>query len=160
MILTSDLLATYKYLLLHGFLHKRVTTRAYEKNFETWSGILLSLEASLVLGFDRILEHKKYFGHEFESEELNDIVKRINNIRKKLVAHIDLQVVKNKDAFLEKNSFNGTQAIKLIDALKKRAIALQKAFKYQLDVEALFKDQTKRTMNDLDLWLKSFQEPL
>lgn len=162
-ILTGELLATYKYLLLHGFMHKRITTEAYNRNFETWNAILLSLEARLVLGFDRILEHKQYFGRKFASDNLNNVVKRINNIRKKLIAHIDTSVA-DREAFLEQNRFYGSEAIELVDALKRRAIALHSALKDgkfgRLDVQALFNNETKTTMDDLDSWLKSFSTPL
>ena len=162
-VLLGELVGAHKRLLLHGHLHERVTTQAYEKNFETWNTILLSLESGLVLGLNKILEHKDYFGREFKTEELNQLVDRIKNVRDKLIAHIDLSVAsvaEKRESFTKANELSGSDIIEVIQALEDRAVSYQKAFAIQFDVKELFRTATKGAMDDLDLWLKSFKDPL
>ena len=158
--LLADLLYTQKLLLLHGNLHKRVTTEAYNRNLETWNSLLLSLESGLVLGLQRILERDDYFGREFPTQELNDFAGKTKNIRDKLIAHIDLAVMQDKESFLQENQSTGSEVIEMIAALKNRAIQYQVAYKVDVDVHSLFVEATRHSMTDLDSWLKSFKIPL
>jgi len=158
--LLADLLYTHRLLLLHGNLHKRVTTEAYNRNTETWNLLLLSLESGIVLGLQKILEKDDYFGREFLTPELNDFAKKTKKIRDKLIAHIDLAVVRDKEAFLRENQSTGSEVIKMITALKNRAIKYQVAYNVDINVHNLFVEATRHSMTDLDIWLKSFKIPL
>ena len=154
-----DFLFTYRQLLLNGNLHKRVNSEAYQKNSDTWNTMLRSLEAGVVLGLAKLLE-EKYFGRKFDSDELNFISKKIAKIRKGFIAHNDLSRMRNKSSFLEENQLSGTEIIKIIDALKQRAIYFQNKFNARIDVQKLFDETTRNAMNDLDGWLKSFKVEL
>lgn len=154
-----DFLFTYRQLLLNGFLHERVNSEAYQKNPSTWNTILLNLEAGVVLGLAKLLE-EEYFGRDFNNSELNLISEKIKKIRKGFIAHNDLSKMRNKSSFLEENQLFGEDIIKMIDALKERATQYQKKFNAKIEVQKLFKETTKNTMNDLDSWLKSFKIPL
>ena len=154
-----DFLFTYRQLLLNGYLHKRVSTEAYQENPATWNTVLLSLESGVVLGLAKLLE-ENYFGREFESPELNQISGKITNMRNSIIAHNDLSIMRNKEPFIKENQLTGTDIIKMIDAFKNRAIQYQKAFGAKIEVQKLFEETTRNAMNDLDDWLKSFKLPL
>ena len=154
-----DFLFTYRQLLLNGNLHKRVNGNAYQKNLDTWNTVLLSLEAGVVLGLAKLLE-ENYFGREFNDNELDKISGKITNLRNSFIAHNDLSQMRNNKSFLEENQLTGTDIIKMIDALKKRAIQYQQAFNAKIEVQQLFEETTRNAMNDLDTWLQSFKIPL
>ena len=154
-----DFLFTYRQLLLNGYLHKRVSTEAYQENPATWNTVLLSLESGVVLGLAKLLE-ENYFGREFESPELNQISGKITNMRNSIIAHNDLSIMRNKEPFIKENQLTGTDIIKMIDAFKNRAMQYQKAFGAKIEVQKLFEETTRNAMNDLDDWLKSFKLPL
>lgn len=154
-----DFLFTYRQLLLNGNLHRRVNTEAYQKNPATWNTVLLSLESGVVLGLAKLLE-ENYFGRKFNDKELNQISEKITNIRNSIIAHNDLSQMRNKKSFLEENQLTGTDIIKMIDAIRKRAIQYQITFSAKIDVQKLFQETTRNAMNDLDFWLKSFKIPL
>lgn len=158
--LLSVLLFSHKQFLLHGHLHKRIHTEAYKQNQETWDTLLTGLEEGTLLGLENILEKADFFGKPFSTSELNNIAKKIKNIRKKLIAHSDLSVLQNKKSFLDLNKLHGTDIIKIITALKERAIKYQELYKTDDDVAKLFEVATRITLIDLDNWLKSFKEPL
>ena len=154
-----DFLFTYRQLLLNGNLHKKVDSEAYQKNPATWNTVLLSLETGVVLGLAKLLE-ENYFGREFNSPELNQISIKITNMRNSLIAHNDLSIMRNRKPFIEENQLTGTDIIKMIDAIKNRAIQYQKAFGAKIEVQKLFEETTRNAMTDLDNWLKSFGIPL
>ena len=154
-----DFLFTYRQLLLNGNLHKRVNNEAYQKNSETWNALLLSLESGVVLGLAKLLE-EDYFGRKFDDKELDLIAEKITKIRKGFIAHNDLSKMRNRASFLEENQLTGTDIIKMIDALKNRAIQYQKVFSVKIEVQRLFEETTRNAMIDLDSWLKSFKMPL
>jgi hypothetical protein len=150
-----DFLFTYRQLLLNGNLHKNISSEIYSKNTSTWNTILLSLESGVVLGLAKLLE-ENYFGRKFDDIELDKISEKITNIRNKFIAHNNLSVMRYKPAFLEENQLTGSDIIKMIQILKKRAIQYQNAFASSIDVQKLFEEVTKDSLNDLDIWLKSF----
>src|SRR3989344_5036607 len=154
-----DFLFTYRQLLLNGNLHKKVNTEVYRRNPATWNTVLLSLESGVVLGLAKLLE-ENYFGREFDSLELNQISVKITNMRNSLIAHNDLSVMRNKELFIQENQLTGTDIIKIIDALRNRAIQYQKLFGAKIEVQKLFEETTRNAMNGLDYWLKFFGNPL
>jgi hypothetical protein len=155
-----SLLFTYRQLLLDGNLRKRViNSKAYQKNSDTWDVMLLSLEAGVVLGLAKLLE-ENYFRREFNNSDLNQIAEKITNTRNKLIAHNDLSVMRNRQSFLNENQLTGTDLINMISALKNRAIQYRKTFNNEIDIQKLFEETTRNTINDLDDWLKSFNIPL
>ena len=140
-----DFLFTYRQLLLNAHLHKRVNSEAYQKNSETWNTVLLSLEAGIVLGLAKLLE-EKYFGREFDSPELDLISEKIIKIREGFIAHNDLSKMRNKISFLEENQLTGTELIKMINAMKERAIQYQQRFNAKIEVQELFEETTRNSI--------------
>lgn len=155
--LLDDLLFTHKQVLLHGNLHRKITTELYRKNAETWNTLLLSLEAGIIVGLQRILERKDFFGREFHTPELNNFAEKIENIRDDLIAHINLAVAQDKEKFLSENRSTGAEIIKMLETLKSRAIEYDKAYKLGVDVHARFVEATRVAMTDLENWLKWFK---
>ena len=155
--LLDDLLFTHKQVLLHGNLHRKITTELYRKNAETWNTLLLSLEAGIIVGLQRILERKDFFGREFDTPELNNFAEKIENIRNDLIAHINLAVAQDKEKFLSENRSTGSEIIRMLETLKSRAIEYDKAYKLDVDVHARFVEATRAAMTDLEDWLKWFK---
>lgn len=153
--LVWDLLFTYRQLLLNDNLHKEVNSDIYNKNPSTWNTLLLSLESGVVLGLAKLLEDK-YFGRSFDNEKLDSIAEKIKNVRDKFIAHNDLSEMRNKASFIEENKLSGGNIIKMIDALKSRAIQYEKAYSIDINVKELFKQTTNDAMIDLGKWLKVF----
>lgn len=167
-----DFLFTYRQFLLSGYLHKKVNHDTYKKNLATWNTLFFSLESGALLGLARILERKdivKSFNNfigktfdnkKFDSKELNDIAKKILNIRHAYIAHADLSKMRNMDSFLNKNRLSGTEGVKIFDALESRLVQYQKNLKLNVDVQKLFTESQNNALNDLDDWLKSFKTAL
>lgn len=155
-----DFMFTYRQFLLNGYLHKRVKYEAYGKNPATWNTLLLGLEVGTVLGLAKLLERNKDFGREFDKTELNIISEKIIKIRKGFIAHNDLSKMRDRASFLKENQLTGTDIIKIIEALKERAIQYQQKFSTEIEVQKLFKETTQNTIKDLDDWLKSFKVAL
>lgn len=165
-----DFLFTYRQFLLNGYLHKRVNHEAYEANRATWNTLLLSLESGALLGLAKLLERKKDIGKtfdnlagktfdnkEFNGKELNNIADRILKIRCAYIAHADLSKMRNLNSFLNTNRLNGTEMIKMIDAIKNRLIQYEKNFKFDIDISKLFTESQNNALRDLNAWLKSFK---
>lgn len=157
-----DFLFTYRQFLLNGYLHKRVTHDAYEKNPATWNTLLLSSEADTVLGLARLLERDGDFGRKFDKEELNNISSKIMKIRNTHIAHNDLSKKRNQASqlFLQENQLTGSDIVSMFDALKTRSIQYQKSFNFDIDVQSLFTQSQNNALEDLDIWLKSFKMAL
>ena len=171
--LVWDFLLTYRQFLLHGHLHKRVPHDAYEANIATWNTLLLSVESGALLGLARLLERandigksftdlagKTFDNKEFDTKELDDIVAKILKLRHAYIAHADLSKRRNMESFLKAHRLNGTEMIKMIDAIKNRLIQYQKSLGSNIDVQKLFTESQNNALHDLDAWLKSFATPL
>ena len=168
-----DFLFTYRQFLLNGYLHKKVNHDAYEANPATWNTLLLSLESGFLLGLAKLLERKGDLGRpfdnftektfdnkEFDSKELNDTASKILKLRHAYIAHADLSKMRNTDSFLTENRLNGTEGVKMFDALKSRLIQYQKNLKLDIDVQNLFTQSQNNALHDLDNWLRSFKTEL
>jgi hypothetical protein len=168
-----DFLLTYRQFLLHGHLHKRVTHNAYEANTATWNTLLLSLESGALLGLARLLERNNDIGRsfsslegktfdnkEFDGNELDIIAGKILKLRHAYIAHADLSKMRNMESFLKVHRLNGTEMIKMIDAIKGRLIQYQKSLSSKIDVQRLFTESQNNALHNLDAWLKSFKDPL
>ena len=155
-----DFLFTYRQFLLHGFLHKRVSHDAYMANAATWNTLLLSLEAGTMLGLTKLLEREKDFGRKFSAVELNEIAKKITNIRNAHLAHNDLSKKRSEISFLKENQLTGSELVAMFGALKDRAIQYQKSLKLHIDTQKLFTETQNNAIHDLDAWLKSFKREL
>jgi len=171
--LVWDFLLTYRQFLLHGHLHKRVAHDAYEVNIATWNTLLLSLESGALLGLARLLERTNDIGksfsdlagrtfdnNEFDTKELDDIAERILKLRHAYIAHADLSKMRNMESFLKVHRLNGTEMIKMIDAIKNRLIQYQQSLSSKIEVQKLFTESQNNALHDLDAWLKSFTNPL
>jgi len=155
-----DFLFTYRQFLLNGYLHKRVTNESYRKNPATWDVILISLENGTLLGLAKLLEKEKDFGREFNRDDLNIISEKIIEIRKSFIAHNNLLKMRNRDSFLTENQQTGSEILTMIDALKNRLIQYQKSYNLNTDVDDLFRKTTQNSLEDLNVWLKSFKVEL
>lgn len=168
-----DFLFTYRQFLLNGHLHKRVDHDAYEASAATWNTLLLSLESGALLGLARLLERRNDIGKsfndltgktfdnkEFDSNELDGIKEKILNLRHAYIAHADLSKMRNIKSFLNTHRLNGTEMIKMIDAIKSRLIQYQKNLNSDTDVQKLFTESQNSALNDLNGWLKSFKKEL
>ena len=171
--LVWDFLLTYRQFLLHGHLHKRVTHEAYEANIATWNTLLLSVESGALLGLARLLERTNDIGKpfsdlvgrtfdnkEFDTNELDDIAERILKLRHAYIAHADLSKMRNMESFLKAHRLNGTEMIKMIDAIKNRLIQYQKSLSSNIEVQRLFTESQNNALHELEAWLKSFANPL
>ena len=172
--IVRDFLFTYRQFLLHAYLHKRVNHDAYEANRITWNALLISLESGALLGLAKILyDREKNLGRpfndglgktfnngEFNYEELNEIRKKILNLRHDYIAHQNLSKMRDMDSLLKENRLTGTDGVKMIDALKSRLIQYQKNLKLDVDVQKLFTESQNSALHDLDSWLKSFKAEL
>ena len=169
-----DFLFTYRQFLLNGYLHKRVNHDAYEANRITWDTLLISLESGALLGLAKILYDreknlgrpfnyglgKTFHNEEFNYEELNEIRKKILDLRHDYIAHQNLSKMRNMDSLLKENRLTGTDGVKMIDALKSRLIQYQKSLKLDIDVQKLFTESQNNALNDLNSWLKTFKKEL
>jgi|SRR3989344_8019458 len=170
-----DFLFTYRQFLLNGYLHKRVNHGAYEANTATWNTLLLSLESGALLGLARLLDKhrekdigrsfndltgKTFDNKEFNGKELDDIKEKILSLRHAYIAHADLSKMRDMGSFLKENRLNGSDGVKMFDALKSRLIQYQKNLKLDVDVQKLFTESQNNALNDLNSWLKTFKKEL
>lgn len=155
-----DFLFTYRQFLLNGYLHKKVNHDAYEANIPTWNTLLLSLETGALLGLAKLLERNDDLGRTFNNPELDDISKKILDLRHAYIAHADLSKMRNMDSFLNNNRLTGTEGVKMIGAIKNRLIQYQENLKLEIDVQNLFTQNQNNALNDLNSWLKSFKNEL
>ena len=156
--LTKEFITAYRQFLLCAYMHKDVTSEIYHRNKPTWDMIIRSLDLNSTLSLAKIFEKYKDIGRPFDDEKLNDTRKRILNFRDELIAHFDVDTLRNIDVFLKENRIYGTDGLLIIEALKNRFLGFQKSYKFRTDVENLFRQTTNETVSDFNKWFSGFSQ--
>jgi len=156
--LTNEFMTTYRQFLLCAYMHKDVTSEIYHRNKPTWDIIIRSLDLNSVLGLAKIFEKDKDIGRPFNDTKLDSIRGRILNFRSELIAHFDLDTLRNLDVFLKENRIYGPDGLSIIEALKNRFLSFQKSYKFKIDVDNLFRQTTNETVGDFNKWFSGFSQ--